>query len=98
MTDLEKVRAALGECTACPSCADSVGPALLILDGMLAKPVMRQWGLQYNDGQHTCIGDTTIYPFPESQAKAIAAGDSRRKVYTRTAAHQVPAGPWEREV
>lgn len=101
--ELEQVRAALHDAVGLMTLAPQDDPdvwvriisALAILDAEVAKPVERQWGIQYNDGQGTCI-DTTIYPFPESEAKAIAMGDSRRKLYIRTAAHQVPAGPWER--
>ena len=69
--------------------------AMAILDAELAKPEVREWGVQYNDLDAGLV-DTDIYRSAESEARKIVAGDSRRKLFTRTEAHLVPAGPWER--
>lgn len=77
--------------------------AMAILDAELAKPEMaREWGVQYNDAEVGLVvrndpaSDTDIYRFAESEARQIVAGDSRRRLFTRTESHLVPAGPWER--
>ena len=67
---------------------------LAILDAELAKPEAREWGVQYNDDEVGLVDDG-IYRFAESEARQIAAGDPRRKLFTRTEAHLVPAGQWE---
>lgn len=101
-TELQQVRATLdtlidiaaGE--GAWNCANGGGESLAILDAELAKPeVAREWGVQYNDVEAGLV-DTEIYRNTEREARVIAANDPRRKLFTRTEAHLVPAGPWER--
>lgn len=67
--------------------------AKAIIEAELAKPEAREWGVQYNDEFEPAPG---IYRMSEHEVRSIAVGDSRRRIFTRTPAHQVPAGPWER--
>ena len=68
--------------------------AIAVLDAELAKPeVAREWGVQYNDVDAGLV-DTDIYR--SAEARQIVAGDSRRRLFTRTEVQVIPAGPWER--